>query len=338
MEWYIIVIYMASTFLFTFYCGLLVDNSFYHTTNQNDIVSHTFLQTTLTIIASISWISLGFNVMHDASHYAISTKPSVNIFFSKLYNGLNFWNSKIWFYHHVLNHHSFTGLLHRDPDVSHYYPFGTKKREDKSESIWDYTHQFQEYFIPFLLFVFPGQNVCQAVFYQVAAFTRNFLRMKLPDHSQLPEIYDPVDIAGMFITLACFQIAILRGNLMYLALFLMSNNVLYALNIIFDHDSFESLVINEYQGKDWLRLQIHHSSNFLNGNPLWTRVFGSINYQIEHHLFPNVCNYHYPDIKPIVEEYCLLHNIPYVHHSSLFDAWESFMTTLRYNKKTIKTD
>ena len=117
----------------------------------------------------------------------------------------------------------------------------------------------------------------------------------------------------------------------------MGNNVIYALNIIFDHDSFESIVTNDYQGKDWLKLQIQHSSNFLNDNPLWTRVFGSINHQIEHHLFPNVSNYHYPDIKPIVEEYCLEHDIPYIHHPTLFDAWESFMATLRYNKKTLKT-
>jgi fatty acid desaturase len=337
IEWYIIVIYMASTFLFTFYFALLVDNSLYHTTTQDNITSHNFLQTTLTIIASISWMSLGFNVMHDASHYAISTQPSVNIFLSKLYNGLNLWNSKIWFYHHVLNHHSFTGLLYRDPDVSHYYPFGTKKREDNSESIWDFTHRFQEYFIPFLLFIFPGQNVSQAISYQIAGYRRKLLRMKLPDQSQLPEIYDPIDIVGIFITLACVQIAILRGNLLHIVLFLISNNVIYALNIIFDHDSFESIVTNDYQGKDWLRLQIHHSSNFLNDNTLWTRVFGSINHQIEHHLFPNVSNYHYPDIKPIVEDYCLEHDIPYVHHDTLFDAWKSFMATLCYNKKTIKT-
>jgi fatty acid desaturase len=109
----------------------------------------------------------------------------------------------------------------------------------------------------------------------------------------------------------------------------MCNNITYALNVIFDHDSFESTVTNDYSGKDWLRLQIQHTSNFLNEDMLWTRLFGSINHQIEHHLFPGMSNYHYPTIRPIVQQYCQENDIPYVHHATLSDAWNSFMKTLR---------
>jgi len=332
VEWYIITIYMTATFIFTFYHAMFMENSFYETIRFSEYQPHTLLHTSLTIIASISWMSLGFNVMHDASHYAISMTPQINEYLSKLYNGLNLWNSKIWFYHHVLHHHSFTGILYRDPDISHYYPFAIKKREDQSRSIWKITQQNQESVIPFLIFLFPGQHVAQSISYAIAAFRRKLWRMNLPDTNHTSKFYDPLDMLGVFITLTCFRIAILRGNLAYLILFVVSNNIIYALNVIFDHDSVENLVTNEYEGDNWLKMQIQHSANFMNGDHAWTRIFGSINYQIEHHLFPSMSNYYYPEIQPIVEEYCHEHGIPYVHHPTLFEAWCSYISGLTYNK------
>ena len=35
---------------------------------------------------------------------------------NKLWHGWGLWNANIWFYHHVLNHHSFTGEDKLDPD------------------------------------------------------------------------------------------------------------------------------------------------------------------------------------------------------------------------------
>jgi fatty acid desaturase len=339
-EWYLITIYIAILFLYTFSNALFTSNTFL----QRFIIfplpwvsieeQAEQFRILLTLTASISWISLGFNVMHDASHYAIITNPTVNQWMAKVWNALNLWNSKIWFYHHVFHHHSFTGLLNRDPDISNYYPFGIKTPKDTSQQVWQWTRRNQNYFIPFLLFGFPGQSLGQAISYQIAAHRRTLWRMKLPDESKVIEFYDPLDLIGMFLTLAAFEVAVLRGNWFSVFLFLVSNNVFYALNVIFDHDSYENHVTNEYQGKDWLRLQIQHSSNFLNEDSLWTHLFGSINYQIEHHLFPNMSNYHYADIKPIVREFCREHNIPYNHHSTLRKAWDSFMRALALKKGT----
>ena len=60
-------------------------------------------------------------------------------------------------------------------------------------------------------------------------------------------------------------------------------NILYNINVIGDHDTFEVSVTNHYEGKDWLRLQVQNSGNFKTDSSLYTYVFGGINYQIEHH-------------------------------------------------------
>ena len=52
---------------------------------------------------------------------------------------------------------------------------------------------------------------------------------------------------------------------------------------------------------DWGEIQVRNSGNFLNDNILVNHLFGGINYQIEHHLFPTICHVHFPEIKKIVK-------------------------------------
>jgi len=77
-------------------------------------------------------------------------------------------------------------------------------------------------------------------------------------------------------------------------------------------------------------MQICNSGNFLMKNLWWTRIFGAINYQIEHHLFPNMSNIHYPEVSKIVQEYCKENNIPYVHKETLYESYKSFIKYLEY--------
>jgi linoleoyl-CoA desaturase len=63
---------------------------------------------------------------------------------------------------------------------------------------------------------------------------------------------------------------------------------------------------------------------FANDNILWTLWFGGINYQIEHHLFPNMSNFHYCTVAPIVKKFCLERRIPYVAKDTVIDAFKSF--------------
>ena len=57
----------------------------------------------------------------------------------------------------------------------------------------------------------------------------------------------------------------------------------------------------------------------------WTHLFGGINMQIEHHIFPNMSHVHYPTIAPIVEEFCKKKGYPYVSHPSLWSAYSSLV-------------
>ena len=53
---------------------------------------------------------------------------------------------------------------------------------------------------------------------------------------------------------------------------------------------------------EWAIHQLLTTANFARNNRLLSWYIGGLNFQIEHHLFPNICHIHYPHISPIVEK------------------------------------
>jgi len=178
--------------------------------------------------------------------------------------------------------------------------------------------------LPFVMIGFPGYYIGQALSYLVSVNYKNkIFCASLPmDHTY----YDGVDIGLILAKLYCLY----SGGIVTYLNYTIALNFWYFINIALDHDTYESNVENHYSGKDWLKMQVCHSGNFLNGNRVWTIIFGSINYQIEHHLFPNMSSVHYPTIAPVVREFCKEHDIPYVHHDTLVGAFRSYMKMIKF--------
>jgi linoleoyl-CoA desaturase len=53
---------------------------------------------------------------------------------------------------------------------------------------------------------------------------------------------------------------------------------------------------------------------------LFSWYVGGLNYQVEHHLFPNICHVHYRDIAKIVEQTAKEFNLPYKSKETFFEA------------------
>jgi len=269
------------------------------------------------VLYSATTMSLGFNLMHDGSHYGIFLTSCYNEWFSKIINNSLFWNSKIWFYHHVYLHHSNTGLKH-DPDIQLYI---------KPNFITTFT----SFMILYILF--PGQLVAQGLSYCLVPFKNMFVLTNnvfyfASSQDTFPDIYyyDFMDLFIMGVQIYWFY----QAGFMLFCIHTFVINFLYFINIYPNHSLYETKIENKYQGKDWVKMQIMHSGNFVNNNTLWTRIFGGINFQIEHHLFPNMSNIHYPKIAPIVKQYCKENNIPYVHHDTIYSAFQSFKKTVNH--------
>lgn len=76
---------------------------------------------------------------------------------------------------------------------------------------------------------------------------------------------------------------------------------------------------------DFLRRQVLTSRNVPGGFGMLT-FMGGLNYQVEHHLFPNMARPHLRKASEIVKEYCKAHNILYTETSLL----QSYGNVIRY--------
>jgi fatty acid desaturase len=76
---------------------------------------------------------------------------------------------------------------------------------------------------------------------------------------------------------------------------------------------------------DFLRRQVLMSRN-IRGGWLVDLYMGGLNYQIEHHLFPNMPRVHLRKAQPIVAAYCRENGIDYTESG----LWASYRTVLRY--------
>jgi linoleoyl-CoA desaturase len=80
---------------------------------------------------------------------------------------------------------------------------------------------------------------------------------------------------------------------------------------------------------DWAIHQLNTTMNFARGNRLLSWYVGGLNFQVEHHLFPNICHIHYNKLAPIVKQTCEEYGIPYLDSPSFFEALKSHVKMLK---------
>jgi len=79
-------------------------------------------------------------------------------------------------------------------------------------------------------------------------------------------------------------------------------------------DIYQFSTPHKNQGEYYLR-QIMGSVNYSTGTDLIDFGHGFLNYQIEHHLFPNMPHSYYQKMQPLVKEICKKHNLEYRQES-----------------------
>ncbi len=81
--------------------------------------------------------------------------------------------------------------------------------------------------------------------------------------------------------------------------------------------------IRRDQKVDYLRRQVITSRN-ITGGLLVEKLMGGLNYQIEHHLFPNMPSANLRRVRPLVKAYCAEIGVPY-EEDDLYHAWRAVL-------------
>eukprot|EP00007_Cunea_sp_BSH-02190019_P002872 CAMPEP_0174229360 /NCGR_PEP_ID=MMETSP0417-20130205/357_1 /TAXON_ID=242541 /ORGANISM="Mayorella sp, Strain BSH-02190019" /LENGTH=468 /DNA_ID=CAMNT_0015306899 /DNA_START=168 /DNA_END=1574 /DNA_ORIENTATION=- len=283
------------------------------------------------------WLMIIFfyGAVHDASHFALSKNAWVNTFWSVLSCHWGFWHSNIWFQHHCYGHHSYTGVSkiegrnQLDPDLR-WTPWLRKHPWFKLKPL----HRFQQFFMYILFMMLPNQFVYQALLYQYGRTKGRVFSVRLNSYSNRA-MWEALLSYAVEITSALvhFVMPFYFGTpsiaLMSIYMYWSGAGFMYFVIVAPNHDTQETdKNVEPPQGMDWGEMQIRHSANFSRNSFFLTMFFGGMNFQIEHHLFPAVCNIHYPAISKIVREVCEERGLPYNYHPSLLSAhvsvWKNY--------------
>ena len=280
-----------------------------------------YLRCCYCIICSTSLIQGLFQIYHDATHFAVSKNKYVNEYLAIIGSGLAFWDYTTWSKHHSILHHSFTGDYVNDPDMKHTHPFIKKSLKNKKEK-----HKLikNTYPISFIISIFPGMYFGQVTSYIIVQFRKRLWGF---------QIYKTKTYTEIIIILMQLCIMIYGRSILLVMLYFLSLNINYSVAILPDHDLYETNQNQKEDATDWGEIQVRHSGNFANKNWLYTRLYGGINYQIEHHLFPSICSYHLPAIAHIVKIVCKEYDIKYVCSPTIWNAyWSAIKNLVIINK------
>lgn len=265
---------------------------------------------------------IGLSVMHDANHGAYSNKAWVNnlIGYSLNLIGANAFNWKVQ--HNVL-HHTYTNVHDADEDIS---PRGILRMHPSSE--WKPFHRFQHMYAWFFYGLMTIVWVVVKDFVRIIRYQKDGLVKKQKTTAATEWIIllvsKAVYVGYIFVIpvlvtpFAWWQILLGVIGMHYIAGFILA--IIFQPAHVIDGTEYPEPDHEGVLENTWAIHQLHTTTNFAHNNRILSWYVGGLNYQVEHHLFPNICHVHYRKISAIVRETAHEFGLPYKSEPTFIDA------------------
>ncbi len=285
----------------------------------------------LVLIMSFGVAGIGLSVMHDANHGAYSKESWINSLVGYSLNlvGATAFN---WKMQHNVLHHTFTNIYGEDEDIS---PRGALRLSPQSD--WKRIHKYQYIYAWFLYGLMTIVWVILKDFVRIIKYQKNGLVKK---HKANIKTEWLILIATKMLYVGyIFIIPLVFTSLLWwqilIGIILMHFIGGFILAIIFQ--PAHVIEGTEYPIPDdenilennWAIHQLHTTTNFGNKSYWFSWYVGGLNFQIEHHLFPNICHVHYRKISGIVKSTTAEFGLPYKSVATFINALQGHTRMLR---------
>ena len=286
----------------------------------------------LYIVMGLGKAGIGLSIMHDANHGAYSKKPWVNNLMGASLNvvGGHAFNWKVQ--NNVL-HHTYTNIHEADEDIS---PRGVLRMSPESD--WKPMHRYQHLYAWFFYGLLTFVWIVFKDFSRLSRYQKEGFIKKQKSSSWKEWVI--LIATKVFYISYMFAIPLLLTPLSFFEVFLgfvvMHYIAGFILAIIFQPahviEGTEYPVPDEKGNleNNWAVHQMHTTTNFGHREKLFSWYVGGLNYQVEHHLFPNVCHVHYRNIAPIVKRTAEEFGVPY-------KSKDTFMAALGAHARLLKS-
>ena len=267
----------------------------------------------------LAMAGVGFNIQHDGGHAAYSNRKWINNLMAMALDLLG-GSSYIWKRTHNLVHHSFTNITGHDGDID-LSPLGRLSPHQKRFAFHRLQHMYLWVLYGFVTFKWQFFDDIRGIVTERIGKTR----LPRPRGWQLV-----VFVCGklLFVSLA-FVIPMLLHPWYVVLLFFFAASFVQGLmlSVVFQlaHCVEEADFPMPRDGTGrmenaWAVHQVETTVDFARRSRLVTWYTGSLNHQIEHHLFPQICHVNYPAISGLMEETCRDFGVRYSAHETLWAA------------------
>lgn len=276
------------------------------------------------ILSGFGMAGIGMGVMHDAIHGTYSQNPKINKLLGYTLNMVGA-NATVWKIQHNVLHHSYTNIHEGDDDIN--APFFLRFSPNMPKnSLHPYQHWYTWFFYglstiswvtskDFIRFdryykmgLIKGENVYRNTVLKIVAWKIVYYAFTLG----LPIAFSGFGVGQ--ILLAFLILHFITG----LSISLVFQTAHIMPEVIFPVADESGTV----EGERMLH-QLATTSNYSEKSTVFSWMIGGLNYQVEHHLFPDICHVHYRKIAPIVKATAAEYNIPYYSKKTFFDALKS---------------
>ncbi|HMB93017.1 MAG TPA: acyl-CoA desaturase [Rhodothermales bacterium] len=283
----------------------------------------------LAVLLGVGMAGIGFSVSHDALHGAYSSNKRVNQWLGYTFDALGA-NGYMWQITHNVIHHTYTNIHGVDEDLT---VSPLLRLSPDAPHAW--YHRFQHIY-GILAYSLATLNWLFVKDYQ------QFLKKDIGPYTNKTHPRKEwiilfagksfVCITTIIVPLVVLDITWWQFLIGFLAMHLTAGmilGVIFQLAHVVEGPAYPAPDEQGVMEHAWLIHEMHTTANFAGENRLLSWYIGGLNYQIEHHLFPQVCSVHYPAISSIVREVAQQHGVPYHYNPTLRAALRSHQQMLK---------
>lgn len=259
--------------------------------------------------------TVGLAIQHDGGHHAYSRREWINKLAAMSLDVIGA-SSYLWRWKHVVMHHTYPNVDGEDMDLE----AGAVARLSPHQPRRWY-HRWQH------LYLWPLYALTSSRWHLYGDFKEVVVGKIGPHRIPRPRGWDLV----VFLAGKAFSIGLLLVVPMFfhdwwvvlLYYFLATGATGVMLTVVFQlahcvgEAEFPVPVAGTPRMPDaWAAHQVRTTVDFARRSPTLSWLVGGLNFQVVHHLFPQICHVHYPALSRIVESTCQEFGIPYATHGS----------------------
>lgn len=276
------------------------------------VVTNSWLITLCWVFMGFGMAGIGMSIIHDANHGAYSKRKATNYILGRVVNIVGAY-APTWKIQHNVLHHTYTNIQNFDEDVSPAVNVLRFTPNDTYRPIHRFQYIYAWFFYSLMTVLWiTTKDFVQLYRYKKRGLTKgqnyNHLVIELIISKTLYYTY-MVAIPILALSIPWWGVLLLLILKHLIAGFTLA--VIFILAHVVPETTFPNPTQNMEIENSTAIHQLETTSNFAPKSKIFSWFIGGLNYQIEHHLFPNICHVHYKKIAAIVKQTAEEFDLPY---------------------------